>query len=124
MSRYELYIRSTILALVLIFSGSWYMTFAARIMRSKDLTNYRKALRANTFSVSIFWLVWVCHAVWPGMTFFNRHMAAAVAESIALLLVFRLVKDVSVVKKVTIWYAWSALQICTVILAIRFGFLF
>ena len=123
MGPYDLYLRSTILTLVLIFAGSWFMTFAARMMRSKDLVDYRKALRANAFSISIFWIVWVCHAIWPGMTFFNRQMAAVMAESIALLLVFRLVKDVSIVKKVVIWYVWSALQICIVIVAIRSGFL-
>lgn len=123
MGQYDLYIRSTLLAIFLIFLGSWFMTFAARMMRSKDLANYRKALRANAFSISTFWLIWVCHAVWPGMSFFNRHMGAALAEAIALLLVFRLVKDVSILKKVIIWYTWSALQICMLILAIRSGWL-
>ncbi len=123
MGQYDLYIRSTLLALFLIFLGAWFMTFAARMMRSKDLAGYRKALRVNAFSISIFWLIWVCHAVWPGMSFFNRHIAAVIAESVALLLVFRLVKDVSVLKKVVVWYIWSALQICMLILAIRSGWL-
>ncbi|MBI4430649.1 MAG: hypothetical protein HY587_02935 [Candidatus Omnitrophica bacterium] len=121
---YGLLARSTILALVLIFAGAWFMMFASKMMRSKDLIDYRKALRANAFSISIFWMIWVCHAIWPGMPLFNRQIGAIIAESIALLLVFRLVKDVPLMKKVVIWYVWSSLQISIIIIAVRWGLLF
>ena len=123
MNVYILFAHSTILVLVLMFVGSWFMTFASRMMRSNDLTSYRKALKINSFSLSAFWTIWVCHAIWPGMTIFNRQIAATIAQSISLLLVFRYVKDVPLVKKVVIWFVWASLQICIVILALKWGWL-
>lgn len=123
MNLYLLWAHSTILLLVLIFVGSWFMTFASRMMRSNDLNDYRKTFRINSFSLSIFWTVWVCHAIWPGIALFDRQIAATVAQSVSLLLVFRYVKDVPLVKKVVIWFVWISLQICVIILVLSLGLL-
>ena len=108
--------RVSIFAVVLIPLGAWFITFASRMMRSKDLADYKKALRVSVFATAAYWCVWVPAVIWPGMEEFSRKMSATIAIAIALLSIFRNVKDVSVTKKVVIWFVWSALDICVVLL--------
>jgi len=53
------FLNATSLAVLLMLLGAWYITFASKMMRSKDLIHYKKALRLNVYAIGVYWAIGV-----------------------------------------------------------------